>query len=81
MYTEMLTLSSIDTVKKFVSLASQYDFPISLLSDKYKVDAKSIMGIFSLDLSKPVEMQIEKDKDLPVDFLDQLKQFTITKQS
>lgn len=81
MYTEMLTLSSIDTVKKFVSLASQYDFPISLLSDKYKVDAKSIMGIFSLDLSKPVEMQIEKDKDLPKDFLDQLKEFTSSKQS
>lgn len=80
MFTEMLTLSSIETVKKFVCLANQCDFPINLLSDKYKVDAKSIMGIFSLDLTKPVEMQIEKDKDLPQDFLDQIKEFTHTKQ-
>lgn len=59
MYTEMLSLSSIEAVKKFVCLANKCDFPISLLSDKYKIDAKSIMGIFSLDLSKPVTLEIE----------------------
>ncbi len=75
MYSKMLNLSSIETVKKFVNLANHYEFPISVLSEKYKVDAKSIMGIFSLDLTKPVEMQIEEDIEGPQDFLDQLQEF------
>lgn len=75
MYTEMLSLSSIEIVKKFVGLANQYDFPINLLSDKYKINAKSIMGIFSLDLTKPVEMQVEQDVDLPNDFIEKIQEF------
>lgn len=75
MFTEMLSLSSIETVKKFVCLANKYDFPISLLSDKYKIDAKSIMGIFSLDLSKPVKLQVEGDQEPPKEFVDELQQF------
>ena len=63
MYTAMLSLPSIEIVKKFVSEANDFDFPISLLSDKYKIDAKSIMGIFSLDLSKPVKLQVESGYD------------------
>ena len=57
MYSKKLNLSSIETVKKFVNLANRYDFPISVLSERYKVDAKSIMGIFSLDFSQPVELR------------------------
>lgn len=59
----MLSLPSIEIVKKFVSVANDFEFPISLLSDKYKIDAKSIMGIFSLDLSKPVKLQVESGYD------------------
>ena len=39
MYTETISLSSIDAVKKFVCIANEYDFTINLLSDKYKIDA------------------------------------------
>ena len=53
MYTETISLSSIDAVKKFVCIANEYDFTINLLSDKYKIDAKSIMSVFSLDLPHP----------------------------
>ena len=52
MYTAIISLSSIDVVKKFVNLANNYDFPINLHSEKYIVNGKSIMGIFSLDLSR-----------------------------
>ena len=39
----------------------KYDFDIDLVSGRYAVDAKSIMGIFSLDLSKPIELDIHTD--------------------
>ena len=61
MYTETISLSSIDAVKKFVCIANEYDFTINLLSDKYKIDAKSIMSVFSLDLSKPIDLNIHAD--------------------
>lgn len=59
MYTETISLSSIDAVKKFVCIANEYDFTINLLSDK--IDAKSIMSVFSLDLSKPITVEIEEE--------------------
>ena len=61
MYTETISLSSIDAEKKFVCIANEYDFTINLLSDKYKIDAKSIMSVFSLDLSKPITVEIEEE--------------------
>ena len=61
MYTETISLSSIDAVKKFACIANESDFTINLLSDKYKIDAKSIMSVFSLDLSKPITVEIEEE--------------------
>ncbi|MCQ2465839.1 MAG: HPr family phosphocarrier protein [Oscillospiraceae bacterium] len=61
MYSENVLLKSVDEVKKFVNLVSAYDFNIELVSGRYVVDAKSIMGIFSLDLEKPVLMNAETD--------------------
>ena len=49
-----IMLDSIAAVKKFVSVVSMYDFDVDLASGRYAVDAKSIMGIFSLDLSNPI---------------------------
>ncbi|HCR43542.1 MAG TPA: HPr family phosphocarrier protein, partial [Ruminococcaceae bacterium] len=45
MYKTSIFLSSIESVKKFVTLSSKYDFPVNLVTDKYMIDAKSIMGI------------------------------------
>ncbi len=73
MYSTSILLSSIEAVKKFVTLTNSYDFPINLTTDKYKIDAKSIMGVFSLDLSKPVEIEVENDHSS--DFIAQLEQF------
>lgn len=56
MYTQNIVLSGVEEVKKFVDFVSKYDFRIELISGKYTVDAKSIMGIFSLDLDKPIKM-------------------------
>ncbi len=61
MYSANVLLSGVEEVKKFVNLVSAYDFNIELVSGRYVVDAKSIMGIFSLDLDKPVLMNAETD--------------------
>ena len=52
----LLLLNDIDHVKKFVEESMLQDFDIELASGKYIVNAKSIMGIFSLDLTKPVKV-------------------------
>ena len=54
-------ISSIGGVKNFVNIVGKYDFDIDLVSDRYVVDAKSIMGIFSLDLTKPIKVDLHSD--------------------
>ena len=56
-----INLSSIEDVKNFVTAASMVDCDIDVLSGRYLVDAKSIMGLFSLDLNKPVTVQVHGD--------------------
>ena len=68
-----IMLDSIAAVKKFVSVVSMYDFDVDLASGRYAVDAKSIMGIFSLDLSKPLVVEIHADDCQ--DLIDELKKF------
>ena len=54
-------LNSIDKVKSFVNIIAAVEGDLDLASDRYVVDAKSIMGIFSLDLSKPVRLDIHDE--------------------
>lgn len=61
MKTIKVSLNSIDKVKVFVNSVSKYDSDFDLISGRYVIDAKSIMGIFSLDLSKPIELTIHDD--------------------
>ncbi|MBE6842863.1 MAG: HPr family phosphocarrier protein [Ruminococcus sp.] len=63
MVTQNIILSGVDDVKKFVNFVSDYNFKIELVSGRYAVDAKSIMGIFSLDLDKPVKMNAYTDDE------------------
>ena len=73
MKTVQISLNSIDKVKSFVNEITKYDndFEITkydndfdLVSGRYVIDAKSIMGIFSLDLSKPIDLNIHADGDV-----------------
>ncbi len=58
-----VSLNSIDKVKKFVNEVCQFKGDFDLSSGRYIIDAKSIMGIFSLDLSKPIELTIHSDEE------------------
>ena len=57
-----ISLSSIDDVKQFVQTLTMFDGEFELISGKYIVDAKSILGLFSVDLSKPVVLRIDVEK-------------------
>lgn len=59
-------IATIDDVKKFVNAVSKYDFDVDLISGRYAVDAKSIMGIFSIDLSKELVMKAHTDAEAVV---------------
>ncbi|MCM1299339.1 MAG: HPr family phosphocarrier protein [Firmicutes bacterium] len=54
-------ISTINDVKKFVNAVSKYDFDVDLISGRYAIDAKSIMGIFSIDLSKELVLKAHTD--------------------
>lgn len=56
-----VVLKSINDVKTFVNVVTKYDFEIDLTSGRYVVDAKSIMGIFSLDLTQPIKVEAHSD--------------------
>jgi phosphotransferase system HPr-like phosphotransfer protein len=63
MKTFYINLSSLDRVKEFESDVSKLDGDFDLVSGKYIIDAKSMMGIFSLDLTKPVQLNIYNESD------------------
>ena len=61
MKTFNIMLNSIMDVKEFVNIVNRFPSEIDLTSSRYVVDAKSIMGIFSLDLSKPIKVDVHSD--------------------
>ena len=64
MKTVKISLNSIDKVKAFVNEVTKYDAEFDLVSGRYVIDAKSIMGIFSLDLSKPIDLNIHSANNI-----------------
>ena len=63
MKTVKISLNSIDKVKAFVNDVTKFNTDFDLVSGRYVIDAKSIMGIFSLDISKPIDLNVHTDKD------------------
>lgn len=61
MKTTTILLNTINDVKVFVNTVMKYEFDVDLISGRYAIDAKSIMGIFSLDLSKPIMLEAHSD--------------------
>lgn len=54
----LINLDTFEKIKKFISMTERLDYDLDLISGRYVVDGKSIMGIFSLDLSRPIEVNI-----------------------
>ena len=64
MKTVKICLNSIEKVKSFVNAITRFDVDFDLVSGRYVIDAKSIMGIFSLDLSKPIDLNIHAEDNV-----------------
>lgn len=75
MKTFTILLKSIDDVKDFVNTVNKYNYEIDLSTGRYVVDAKSIMGIFSLDLSSPIKVDVHSDSC--DDLFEDIKQYLI----
>ena len=58
-----ISINSIDKVKSFVNIINTFDGNFDLVSDRYVVDAKSIMGIFSLDVSNTLKLDIHDESE------------------
>ena len=69
MYEMKIKLDTIDKVKQFVGTITQFEGDFDIYSGKYIIDAKSILGIFSVDLSRPVILKIGN-----VEKLDEIRQ-------
>ena len=70
-----VSLGTIESGKKFVAIISKYDEDFELISSKYIIDAKSILGIFSIDLSKPVLLRINAEGDRLEEIKEAVKEF------
>ena len=79
MKTVKISLNSIDKVKTFVNLINRFDAEFDLVSGRYVIDAKSIRGIFSLDISKPIDLNIHNVDNLD-EILEQLSPYLITEE-
>ena len=63
MYKTTILLNTVDKIKDFVKITTRYACEFDLVSGRYIVDGKSIMGIFALDSSRPLELRILSDDD------------------
>lgn len=61
MVTKNIRIDTIEDVKDFVTKVTRCSYDVDIVSGRYAIDAKSIMGIFSLDLSKPLELRLHSD--------------------
>ncbi len=75
MKTVKININTINDVKNFVSIVSRCDYDVDIISGRYAIDAKSIMGIFSLDLSKELTLNIHSDNC--GDFLEEIKSYIV----
>lgn len=70
-----IRLSYAEEVKTFVNTVNRYPYDVDLRAGRHVVDAKSILGIFSLDLSKPITLDIYSDEC--DDLVQDIQQFTV----
>ena len=74
MKSAMIRLSLVENVNRFVNIVTRYPFEMDLRAGRHVVDAKSILGIFSLDLSRPITLEIYSDDCQ--ELLQEIKPFT-----
>ena len=72
-----INLNSVQDIKDFCEKAAKADFQIDITSDRYTINAKSIMGLFSLDLSKPVTCVLHTNMQMANEFMESVKKLMV----
>ena len=72
------SLNSVDKVKRFVSVTAGFDTEIDVVSGRYVIDGKSFMGIFSMDLSKPLLVRVHENGEQAEQIMKMFQEFTLT---
>ena len=75
MTTTKININTINDVKNFVNIVTKCEYDVDIISGRYAIDAKSIMGIFSLDLSKELTLNIHSDDC--AEFMDEIKSYIV----
>lgn len=69
-------LNTVDRVKRFTDIANQFDCDVDVLQGKYIISGKSVMGVFSLNLTETVTVKIESDDENEINrFLKMMEEF------
>jgi phosphocarrier protein HPr len=74
----IVSLNSVDKVKRFVSVTAGFDTEIDVVSGRYVIDGKSFMGIFSMDLSKPLLVRVHENGEQAEQIMKMFQEFTLT---
>ena len=74
----IVSLNSVDKVKRFVSVTAGFDTEIDVVSGRYVIDGKSFMGIFSMDLSKPLLVRVHENGERAEQIMKMFQEFTLT---
>jgi phosphotransferase system HPr-like phosphotransfer protein len=74
---EKLTIgfAEIKDIENFVEIVAKYNFDVKLAQGKYEVDGKSLMGIFTLDISRPIEILFDTNKDESKVFVQEIQKY------
>ncbi|MDE6055278.1 MAG: HPr family phosphocarrier protein [Lachnospiraceae bacterium] len=77
MFTVKILINSIDRAKKFTSIVSKLDADMDIICGRYVINAKSIVGIFTINLSQPVELRIHKDREDAEKVVEKLRDYLV----
>lgn len=77
MYKATVRFSSVEDAKDFVGICNEVDFKVELTANPYIIDAKSLMGLFSLDFSQPIALQAHCEEDGGL-FAERIRPYLVT---
>lgn len=77
MYEMYILLRTVENVKRFVTKIAAFDEDFELISGRYVIDAKSLLGIFSIDLSKPILLRINAEGEKLEQIKEAIREFTV----
>lgn len=77
MYEMNISLRTVENVKRFVTKIAAFDEDFELISGRYVIDAKSLLGIFSIDLSKQVLLRINAEGEKLEQIKEAIREFTV----